>query len=92
MLFDEPDPATRDAQRTSPVAKAEPSPAAQRNAARKRTDARNACPPAMSSTSGAITSPPSSPPPPTLRAAPWICSASPPPRRQTDTAHAKLSR
>jgi hypothetical protein len=27
MLFDEPDPAARDAQRASPVAKAEPSPA-----------------------------------------------------------------
>jgi hypothetical protein len=38
MLFDEPDPAARAAQRTSPVAKAEPSPAAQRKAARKRTD------------------------------------------------------
>src|SRR5882724_6058669 len=38
MLFDEPDPAARDAQRTSPVAKTEPSPAAQRKAARKRTD------------------------------------------------------
>src|SRR6266849_2212220 len=38
MLFDEPDPAARDAQRTSPVAKAEPSPAAHRKAARKRTD------------------------------------------------------
>jgi len=38
MLFDEPDLAARDAQRTSPVAKAEPSPAAQRKAARKRTD------------------------------------------------------
>ena len=37
MLFDEPDPAAREAQRTSPVAKAEPSPAAQRKAARKRT-------------------------------------------------------
>ena len=33
MLFDEPDPAAREAQRTSPVAKAEPSPAAQRKAA-----------------------------------------------------------
>src|SRR5207253_2518903 len=30
MLFDEPDPAAREAQRTSPVVKAEPSPAAQR--------------------------------------------------------------
>src|SRR5947209_13796927 len=30
MLFDEHDPAGRDAQRTSPVTKAEPSPAAQR--------------------------------------------------------------
>ncbi len=38
MLFDEPDPAARAAQRTSPVAKAEPSPAAQRKAMRKRTD------------------------------------------------------
>ena len=38
MLFDEPDPAARQAQRTSPVAKAEPSPAAHRKAARKRTD------------------------------------------------------
>jgi hypothetical protein len=38
MLFDEPDPAMREAQRTSPVAKAEPSPAAHRKAARKRTD------------------------------------------------------
>src|SRR5216110_1636695 len=38
MLFDEHDPAGRDAQRTSPVAKAQPSPAAQRKAARQRTD------------------------------------------------------
>src|SRR5207237_8210702 len=38
MLFDEPDPAARDAQRASPVAKAEPSPAARRKAARKRTE------------------------------------------------------
>jgi Transposase DDE domain len=38
MLFDEPDPAGREAQRTSPVARAEPSPAAHRKAARKRTD------------------------------------------------------
>jgi hypothetical protein len=38
MLFDEPNPAAREAQRTSPVAKAEPSPAAQRKAAGKRTD------------------------------------------------------
>src|SRR6267142_1186494 len=38
MLFDEPDPAAREAPRTSPVAKAEPSPAAQRKAARKRTE------------------------------------------------------
>src|SRR5438309_1561554 len=38
MLFDEPDPAAREARRTSPVAKPEPSPAAQRKAARKRTD------------------------------------------------------
>jgi len=38
MLFDEHDPAGRDAQRTSPVAKAKPSPAAQRKTTRKRTD------------------------------------------------------
>ena len=38
MLFAEPDPAARAAQRTSPVAKAEPSPAAHRKAVRKRTD------------------------------------------------------
>jgi hypothetical protein len=38
MLFDEPDPAAREAQRTSPVAKAEPSPAAKRKTARKCTD------------------------------------------------------
>src|SRR6202048_62975 len=38
MLFDERDPAAREAQRSSPVVKAEPSPAAQRKAARKRTD------------------------------------------------------
>jgi len=38
MLFDEPDPAAREAQRTSPVAKAEPSPAVQRKATRKRTE------------------------------------------------------
>ena len=38
MLFDEPDPTARQAQRTSPVVKAEPSAAAQRKAARKRTD------------------------------------------------------
>jgi hypothetical protein len=39
LLFDEHDPAGRDAQRASPVAKAEPSPATQRKAARKRTEA-----------------------------------------------------
>ena len=44
MLFDEHDPAGRDAQRTSPVAKAQPSPAAQRKAARQRTDPANAEP------------------------------------------------
>ena len=38
ILFDEPDPAARAAQRTSPVAKAEPSPATKRKAAGKRTD------------------------------------------------------
>jgi hypothetical protein len=38
MLFDDPDTAAAAAQRASPVAKAEPSPAARRKAARKRTD------------------------------------------------------
>src|SRR5213595_73572 len=38
MLFDEPDPAAREAQSTSPVAKASPSPAARRKTAGKRTD------------------------------------------------------
>src|SRR5271166_8314 len=38
MLFDEHDPAGRDAQRTSPVAKAKPSSAARRKAASKLTD------------------------------------------------------
>jgi Transposase DDE domain len=38
ILFDEHDPAGRDAQRTSPVAKAKPSPAARYKAASKRTD------------------------------------------------------
>jgi hypothetical protein len=39
LLFDEHDPAGRDAPRASPVAKAEPSPATQRKAGRKRTEA-----------------------------------------------------
>jgi hypothetical protein len=111
MLFDEPDPAVRDAQRTSPVANAEPSPAARRKAARRRTDPADREPlpvrsfhtllgdlatlsprsPAMSSALGAITSPPSSPPPPRPSAAPSICSASRPPRRQTDTIRRKLN-
>jgi len=38
LLFDEADPAGRDAARTSPVAKAIPSPATRQKAARKRTD------------------------------------------------------
>lgn len=38
MLFDEHDPAGRDAQRATPVAKARPSPAARRKAATKQTD------------------------------------------------------
>src|SRR5207253_6069908 len=46
--------------------------------------------PAMSSASAAITSPPSSPPLPAHSTAPSICSASRPPRRQTDTTAAKL--
>jgi hypothetical protein len=39
LLFDDDDPAGREAQRTSPVAKATPSPAARRKAASKRTEA-----------------------------------------------------
>jgi hypothetical protein len=38
ILFDEHDPVARDAQRSSPVAKAKPSPAARRKAVTKRTD------------------------------------------------------
>jgi Transposase DDE domain len=38
MLFDEHDPPAREAQRSSPVQKAKPSPATQRKAASKRTD------------------------------------------------------
>jgi len=38
LLFDEHDPAGRDAERASPVAKAKASPAARRKASRKRTD------------------------------------------------------
>lgn len=38
ILFDEHDPVARDAQRTSPVAKAKPSPAARHKAASKHTD------------------------------------------------------
>lgn len=38
MLFDEHDPAERDAQRATPVAKAKPSPAARRKAATRQTD------------------------------------------------------
>src|SRR6478736_4656469 len=44
MLFDEHDPAGRDAQRTSPVTKAEPSPAAQRKTARKSTEPAEGAP------------------------------------------------
>jgi hypothetical protein len=106
MLFDEPDPAARAARRSSPVAKAEPSPAAQRKAARKRTDPAQGEPlpvhsfhtcsvisprsPAMSSASGTIASPPSSPPPPKPSTAPSICSDSHPLRRQTDACGGKL--
>jgi hypothetical protein len=38
MLFDDHDPAGRDAQRSSPVAQAKPSQAARRKAARKQTE------------------------------------------------------
>jgi hypothetical protein len=38
MLFDERDPLGRDAQRTSPVAKAKPAPTARYKAASKRSD------------------------------------------------------
>ena len=44
MLFDEHDPAGRDAHRTSPVTKAEPSPAAQRKTARKSTEPAEGAP------------------------------------------------
>jgi hypothetical protein len=44
MLFDEHDPAGRDAQRTSPVAKATPSAAAQRKITRKHTDSAEDAP------------------------------------------------
>jgi hypothetical protein len=44
MLFDEHDPAGRDAQRTSPVTKAEPSPAAQRKTARQSTEPAEGAP------------------------------------------------
>jgi hypothetical protein len=86
--------------------KAEPSPAAQRKAARKRTDPTDGEPlpvhsfhtllgdlatlTRMSSASAAITSPPSSPPLPAHSTTPSICSGLPPPRRQTDTTAAKL--
>src|SRR5438552_5614106 len=46
--------------------------------------------PAMSSASAAITSPPSSPHPPAHSTAPSICSASPPPRRQTGTSRFEI--
>jgi hypothetical protein len=44
MLFDEPDPAAREAQRTSPVAKTEPSPAAHRKAVPQTHRPGPACP------------------------------------------------
>jgi hypothetical protein len=44
MLFDEHDPAGRDAQRASPVAKARPSPAARRKAATRQTDPAHGAP------------------------------------------------
>jgi hypothetical protein len=44
MLFDDHDPAGREAQRASPVGKAAPSPAARRKAARKRTHPANGDP------------------------------------------------
>jgi hypothetical protein len=106
MLFDEPDPAAREAQRTSPVAKAEASPAAQRKAARKRTDpadgeslpvhsfhtllgdlatlTRNVVRLGLDR----LTAVRATPTPPS--AAPSICSASRPPRRQTDAIGGKL--
>jgi hypothetical protein len=51
MLFDEHDPAARDAQRASPVAKARPSPAARNKAASKRAPIRRTASPCRSTAS-----------------------------------------
>ena len=102
MLFDEPDPAARAVRRISPVAKAEPSPAAQRKAGRKRTDPTEGEPLPVHSFHtllgdlatltrnivrlGHDRLTTSSPPPPAHSSAPSICSASHRPRRQTDAS------
>ena len=101
MLFDEPDPAAREAQRTSPVAKAKPSLAARRKAARKRTEPVDGEPLPVHSFHtllgdlatltrnivrlGRDRRSPSSPPLPAHSTAPSTCSALPSPRRQTST-------
>ena len=101
MLFDEPDPAARDAQRTSPVAKAEPSPAARRKAARKRTEPAEGEPLPVHSFNTLLGDLATltrnivrlgrdrlitiSAPLPAHSTAPSTCSALPPPRRQTGT-------
>jgi hypothetical protein len=103
MLFDEPDPATRAAQRASPVAKAEPSPAAQRKAVRKRTDPTDGEPLPVHSFHtllgdlatltrnvvrlGRDRLTAVLATPPAHSSAPSICSASRPPRRQTGRRH-----
>jgi len=106
MLFDEPDPTARSAQRTSPVAKAEPltggttqGPPA--NAPSPQMANRSRCHSFHTLLGDLATltrnvvrlgrdhlTAPSSPPPPAPSAAPSICSASRPPRRQTDTTAA----
>ena len=106
MLFDEPDPAAREAQCTSPVAKAEPSPAAQRKAGGKRTDPADGEPLPVHSFHtlfgdlatltrnvvrlGRDRLTAILATPPAHSTAPSICSASRPPRRQTHATHCEL--
>jgi hypothetical protein len=105
MLFDEPDPAAREARRTSPVAKAEPSPAAYRKAARKCTDPADGEPLPVHSFHtllgdlailtrnvvrlGRDRLTAILATPPPHSTAPSICSASRRPRRQTRPLHCK---
>ena len=107
MLFDEPDPAAREAQRTAPVAKAEPSPAARRKAAGKHTDPAEGEPLPVHSFHtllgdlatltrnvvrlGGDRLAAILATPTRTQHRPSICSASRPPRRQIDTARCELS-